>query len=308
MPALIASNAKSGAPHGKPVGMTRPANDASILGFALSDVCWVLFSFSPTPLMQTHIYLSLIPEALIMSQLPPDKFGAYMATGSKREIEGPAVFFEVDPTADLSAFRVAEAQARCKPHQDGSPRRSIYMSVFNVLPRVPLNALQRAYLTTPAGLTLVLDPADWKPSGEDQFFLYQELGPVYPRVASRLEPRSFVQFVANPDNMVSLPRVAFIDLKLGVLSSGAEAEMTGNVPYQHLDHLRSCLRALQDNPGRMTKIVNRGLRPDILFSMIRSGIFVGDRDGLRYFPMPSEELLESEHNLWWHSAQALRGY
>ena len=45
--------------------------------------------------MKSHLYLSLIPEALILSQLPPDKFGAYLATGSKRQIEGPAVFFVV---------------------------------------------------------------------------------------------------------------------------------------------------------------------------------------------------------------------
>jgi len=277
------------------------------LGFALPLTRRIVFTF-PLMRMQNYLYLSLIPEALIMSQLPPEKFGAYMATGSKRQIEGPAIFFEVDQTAELSAFRLAEANERCKPHKDGSPRRSIYVSVYNVLARVPLEALQRAHLTTPAGLTLALEPAEWKPAGADQFFLYQELGPVYPRVASRLEPRAFSQFVANPDNMVSLPRLAFIDLNLGELAAGGDAKGSGNVPYQHLEHLRSCLQALQDNPGRMTKIVNRGLRPDILFAMIRSGLFVGDFHGLRAFPMPGEEELESEHNLWWHSAQALRGY
>jgi hypothetical protein len=258
--------------------------------------------------MQNYLYLSLIPEALIISQLPPDKFGAYMATGSKRQIEGPAVFFEVDPSADLSAFRMEEAEARCKPHKDGSPRRSIYISVWNVLPQVPLEALRRAYLTTPAGLTLALDPVEWQAAPGDKFFLYQELGPVYPRVATRLEPRAFCELVANPQKMVSLPRIAFIDLKIGALAKDADAALGGNVPYQHIDHLRECLRSLDQNPERMTKIVNRGLRPDILFSMIRSGLFVGDNRGLRYFPMPSEETLESEHNLWWHSAQALRGY
>ncbi|MEX1045753.1 MAG: hypothetical protein WEC73_06455 [Chthoniobacterales bacterium] len=258
--------------------------------------------------MQNYLYLSLIPEALIISQLPPEKFGSYIATGSKRQIEGPAVFFEVDPSADLSAFRMDEARARCKPHADGSPRRSIYISVWNVLPQVPLEALRRAYLTTPAGLSLALDPADWQAAPGDNFFLYQELGPVYPRVATRLEPRAFCQLVANPEKMVSVPRIAFIDLKLGVLARDADALLDGNVPYQHIDHLRECLRALQENPERMTKIVNRGLRPDILFSFIRSGVFVGDATGLRFFPMPSEDRLESEHNLWWHSAQALRGY
>ena len=31
--------------------------------------------------MDKHLYFSLIPEALIASQLPPEKFGQYYATG-----------------------------------------------------------------------------------------------------------------------------------------------------------------------------------------------------------------------------------
>jgi hypothetical protein len=258
--------------------------------------------------MQNYLYLSLIPEALILSQLPPDKFGAYVATGSKRQIEGPAVFFEVDQSADLSAFRMDEARARCVPHDDGLPRRSVYISVYNVLPGVPLGALKNAYLTTPGGITLALESGDSVPGGGDRFFLYQELGPVYPRAVSRLEPRAFCELVTSPEKMVSLPRIAFIDLKLGALAHDPSADAGGKIPYQHLDHLRECLRSLQDRPDRMTKIVNRGLRPDILFSHIRSGLFIGDNKELRFFPMPSEDVLERDHHLWWHSAQSVRGY
>jgi len=258
--------------------------------------------------MDSYLYLSLIPEALILSQLPPEKFGSYLATGSKRQIEGPAVFIEVDQDADLSGFRMEEARARCKIHRDGSPRRSTYIAVFNVLPRVPLGALRKVYLTTPSGLTLGLEPGSWAPKDLDKFFLYQELGPVYPRVASRLEPKAFCEFVTAPEKLVTLPRLAFIDLKLGSLASDTDIQLDGSLPYQNVEHLRECLRSLRDHPERMTKIVYRGMRPDILFSMVRSGLFVGDTTGFRFFPMPSEDKLETDHTLWWHSAQAVKGY
>ena len=258
--------------------------------------------------METHLYLSLIPEALILSQLPPEKFGAYVATGSRRQIEGPAGGFEVDQSADLSGFRLDEARARCKVHRDGSPRRSTYVAVYNVLPRVPLEALRKVYLTTPSGLTLGLDPGTWAGDGHERFFLYQELGPVYPRVASRLGPKAFCELVTAPEKLVTLPRIAFIDLKLGSLASDTDIQLDGSLPYQNAEHLRECLRSLRDHAERMTKIVYRGMRPDILFSMVRSGLFVGDTTGLRFFPMPSEEALESQHTLWWHSAQAVKGY
>jgi hypothetical protein len=258
--------------------------------------------------MQAYIYLSLIPEALVLSQLPPAKFGSYLATGSKRQIEGPAIFFEVDSGADLGAFRLAEARERCIPHEDGSPRCSVYVSIFNVLPRVPLGALLRAYLTTPAGLTLELGGAPWQPGGGDSFYLYQELGPVYPRVVSSLDPRDFCRLVTAPEKLISLPRIAFIDLNLGPLARDPDATDTSHLPYQSLAHLRECLRAVRDSPERKTKIVNRGLRPDILFYLIRSGLFVGDGTEIRWFPIPSEDDLEMEHLLWWHSARAAKSY
>ena len=33
--------------------------------------------------MRTYVYLSMTPESLVASQLPPEEFGAYMAVGVK---------------------------------------------------------------------------------------------------------------------------------------------------------------------------------------------------------------------------------
>lgn len=259
--------------------------------------------------MESYLYLSLIPEALILSQLPPDKFGRYLATGSKRQIEGPAIFFLVDPSADLSAFRMDEARERCHAHEDGAPRRSVYVAIYEVLARVPLTALQRVFLTTPAGLTLALDPAEWSPAGRgERYYFYQELGPVYPRVVSELNPADFCRCVTSGEELISLPALAFIDMKLGGLAYAPERSDEPEPPYQHLDHIRECLRGLAAKPDHPTKIVNRGLRPDILFSFIRTGVFVGRGGTMRFFPLPSEDELETTHHLWWHSAQALKGY
>jgi hypothetical protein len=259
--------------------------------------------------MKIHTYLSLMPEALVLSHLPPDQFGKYMAIGNRRKSEGPVVFFEVADDADLSGFKLTEARARCTPHEDGSPHRSVYVSVYHVLPRVPLPSLLKAYLTTPSGFTLGLDSAEWVPCSKDGLFLYQELSPVYPRAASRLNPLDFCRHVADPDAMVSLPRLAFIDLDLGPLAVDPEASIGGQeLPYQNLDHLRECLSAVAPGQERTTKIVNRGLRPDLQFHLIRTGLFIGDRAEMKFFPMPSEETLERQHQLWWYSARTAKGY
>ncbi len=258
--------------------------------------------------METHLYLSLIPEALILSQLSPAQFGRYLATGAKRQIEGPAVFIEVDLAADLEVFRMSKALPRCTPHPDGSPRRSVYVAIHNVLGRVPYAALTQAFLTTPAGATLGLAAAEWTPRDDEEVnFLYQELGPVYPRVATRLRPREFCEAVTNPEAFVSVPAIAFIDLKIGGLAYRPERSKMPDTPYSQSDHIRECFRAL-DTKGQPTKIVNRGLRPDLLFYLVRSGLFVGGAGEMRYFPLPDEDVLERDHHLWWHSAQTMKGY
>ena len=43
--------------------------------------------------MTVHLYFSLIPEALIASNLGPEQFGQYYATGHKYKSKGQAIFF-----------------------------------------------------------------------------------------------------------------------------------------------------------------------------------------------------------------------
>ena len=110
--------------------------------------------------MQVYLYLSLIPEALIFSHLPPGKFGKYLAKGAKNSNKRPAFFFEVDPGLKSDTLKLDAARARCVAHEDGSPRRSSYAAVYLALANVPISALGKLYLTTSDGNTLALEGTD----------------------------------------------------------------------------------------------------------------------------------------------------
>ena len=69
--------------------------------------------------MTVHLYLSLVPEALIASMLTPEEFGAYYAVGTKKKSSGQAVFFEVDPEFRNKYFRINEGVSRCVLHEIG---------------------------------------------------------------------------------------------------------------------------------------------------------------------------------------------
>ncbi|MCC5835070.1 MAG: hypothetical protein JJU20_10085 [Opitutales bacterium] len=254
--------------------------------------------------METYLYFSLLPEALIYSQLPPERFGKYLAIGDKKTTRGSAIFFAVDPAFESEAFRLKEARDKCTPHADGSPRRSTYVSVYGVLANLPIESLGTLYLTTKDGLSLEIKPGKYKAPNRPGLHLYQELCPVSPKVASPLEPLEFSQHITNPQNPVYLPRAVFCDLRLNGLATDPEHSSAANLPYRDLNHLRECLTSLKYKTDKMTKIVQRDLDPSLLYYTLGSGFYVGDPEHFAYYPMPSEDDLENKHLSWWTSASS----
>ncbi|MBL9204563.1 MAG: hypothetical protein JNN01_05730 [Opitutaceae bacterium] len=250
--------------------------------------------------MKTYLYLSLLPEALVASQLAPDEYGAYLATGAKQRSRGQALFFRLSE---------AHAQTIITPEILGrmagpKPRRSLYLSIYRVLERTPLAAIESLHLATHDGRVLSLSPGEYPSRVGPRFHLYQEYCPVTPRVVSELDPREFAAQITDTRLPVSLPALVFSELKLERLADDPEASGVANLPYPHLDHLRDCLRELRTKRGKPTKTVIRTLQQQVLFRTIEGGFYVATSGGgLRCFPMPSPEQLETVHVHWWRSAQ-----
>ena len=106
--------------------------------------------------MSQHLYLSFTPEALIFSMLSPQQFGKYLAIGAKKQSSSHAIFIELDPSINIEGMHMDSARERCVEHEDGTPRRSAYASIYRVLERIPLSAMGDLHLTTRDGLVLTL--------------------------------------------------------------------------------------------------------------------------------------------------------
>lgn len=255
--------------------------------------------------MELFLYLSLLPEALIYSQLPPDRFGKYMAIGDKKLTRGSALFFALDPQLDAPPLRLKEAREICRQHPDGSPRRSTYVSVYGALEHLPIAAFGNLYLSTKDGIVLELSQDEYKEERRPGLNLYQEICPVVPKVASPLAPKEFVRYVTDPKHPVFLPRMVCCDLRLNGLATDPEKSSAANLPYPDINHLRECLTILNYKGDKMTKIVHRDIDRDLLYYTVKSGFYVGDQESFVYYPMPSEELLESKYHSWWSSASTV---
>lgn len=252
--------------------------------------------------MTVHLYLSLIPEALIASELSPEEFGAYYAVGTTKKSRGQAIFFEIDPKFRSDFFNIEAGIKRCVTHEDGTPKASIYISVYRALENIPMSAVEKLYLTTQDGRTLGLAKNEKLPDDGKGLHLYREISPVAPLVVSSLGPNRFFDLIVKePTSLVKLPAVCFAELRLDELAEDPQNGAVGDLPYRNMEHLRSCLMSLKTK-SIMTKMVDRLPTYGIPFRTIKNGFYVGNQKNRLFFPLPAENDLVKDHYQWWRSA------
>jgi len=255
--------------------------------------------------MTMYLYLSLIPEALIASMMPPEEFGNYLAVGTQKRTLGQAMFFLIEGLAKSDIFDLKEARRRCVPHPTGEPKHSVYLSIYRVLEQVPLATLRDLHMVTPDGRVLALPRGGQPPKLGRPYYLYQELCPVHPRIVSNKDPEEFVRHITAPGLPMRLPRLCFVDLRLGELAVDPERASIHDLPYHAIEHLRDCLVQLKRNPGKGTKTVDRNHPQSFPYRSVETGVYVGDARELAFYPFPSLQDLQTKYYEWWRSASMM---
>jgi hypothetical protein len=254
--------------------------------------------------MSVYLCLSLIPEALIASMLPPPEFGSYLAVGTQKRTRGQAMFFSLNELKRVP-FNLKDVEKRCVPHPDGQPKHSAYIAIYRVLEQMPLKALGNLYLVTPDGRVLEIQPGEAKSQDSETYHLYQEVCPVHPRIVSALGPEQFTRYLTDPKNPVHVPKICFADLRLGELAEDPERGGVQDLPYYAIEHLRDCLIQLRSDPDKHSKIVDRIHPQTFPYRTVKSGIFVGSAKELLFYPFPTEKEMQSKYYDWWRSASIM---
>jgi len=253
--------------------------------------------------MKTYFYLSVLPEALIASMLPPREFGEYMATGTRKRTQGQAIFFEVDQDSAMNIIPMDYVNQHCVRKADGSPKSSVYLTVYRVLEQMPLKAIRNLFLVTDEGRILELQKGkyDAKTEKEGLLHLYQELCPVTPVIASTLSPTVFAKEMTSDKNQVHIPKLMFVELLLDQLALDPVRGSASNLPYTNIGHLRDCLIILRNETEKCLKTVLRTFNGTLLYRTCINGFFVASKDEVLYYPYPTMQKLEEENYDFWRS-------
>ena len=251
--------------------------------------------------MKSYLYLSLLPESLIASMLPPEEFGTYMATGTTKQPHGQAMFLQIRRDFQSKDFDLAHADERCVPNPDGLPKKSVYIAIYRVLEHIPLEVIENLWLVTAHGRCLELKPTEPPKKFSGKSHLYREICPVHPLIASSLDPLAFTKFITTPAQPIYVPKIMFVELELNGLADDPLGGRADNLPYNNMAHIRSCIAELD---SKQIKTVDRVAQQTIIYRSVKngSGFFIGDQQKVIYYPYPSKDELEGRYNVWWRCA------
>ena len=259
---------------------------------------------------QKHLYMIVFPiNALVASQLEPAAFAQHYTIGSARHFQGRVIFAEIDINYRNPYFHIDEYLEKTVPHEDGSPKRTKFISSYRVLEHVSLDAIQSMWLVTVNGKALELHQSDYTAENVPGLIrIFQEIAPVRNLIASRLDQRSFGKYITS-DVAKGAGRVCFtqIDLNIEEFLTGSRNReiIVSPIPESNPYRLLDCLLELQQNTDKTVKTISlSSVLHSISYRVLRHGFWFYDSEGNSlFFPIPSAHELETTHYEWWKNAR-----
>jgi hypothetical protein len=112
-------------------------------------------------------------------------------------------------------------------------------------------------------------------------------------VASGLAPSVFLKILTDASRPIVLPKLFFVELKLGELATNPLYGSAEQLPYSNIGHLRDCLEILKGEYEKHMKTVQRIFSGLILYRTIETGFYVGAKDDMVFYPYPTMSELEN---------------
>lgn len=249
-----------------------------------------------------HLYMVCYPlEALVLSHLDPKDFVYRYCYGSTSFHSGKLIFAEIDINYRNSYFKIDEALERMKPHEDGRPKASKYVSSYRVLEHIEVEAVKTLYLVNPDGSFYPLIPGEYTPlAKESDLHIFSEIAPLSMITLSTYNVLEFGRWFTLENEFLKVPRLLYVELNLDVdgFLNGFEANPFAPPPIEgiHPSKLRDAIMDLRSRPQKYAKgLTLDGSLTKQSFRLIKGGIMLMDAEHQKYFRMPSFEEIEANN-------------
>jgi hypothetical protein len=103
----------------------------------------------------------------------------------------------------------------------------------------------------------------------------------------------FLKKLTDGSTPIVLPKLFFVELKLGDLATNPLSGSAEHLPYSNIGHLRDCLEILKGEYEKHMKTVQRIYSGLLLYRTISTGFYAGARDDIVFYPYPTMAELEN---------------
>lgn len=257
---------------------------------------------------ENRLYQILYPnQALVASHLDPAAFARHYLVGSIRHYNGKLVFAEIDPAFRNPYFSIDEVFRNLKPHDDGTPKRTKFISSYRVMEHIDLDAIRKVYLSNAEAQVLELSPGTYTKRHQSGYLrTFAEIAPLSMLVMSPLAMPEFGGFITTPGNTKGAPKLFYTQIELNVddFLSTFEANPFAQAPFPflHPSKLRDSILEMRANPDKRTKGLSLFCPLDqISYKRIRHGFMFSDGSRNKFFAMPSPQEIEKTNFKFWQS-------
>ncbi|TVR67695.1 MAG: hypothetical protein EA427_12880 [Spirochaetaceae bacterium] len=258
------------------------------------------------PEYENQLYVIVHPSpALVGSQLGPDDFARHYLAGSFRHYSGKVIFGRLESSFRHPFFPVDEAMEDVRPHEDGRPKATKFISVYRVLEHLDPQKLEKLYLSTPEGAVLALDPTDdMQPGGPGFLRIFAEINPVRMLALTRMNFLEFGERATDPGEMRSVPALVYTQLEFdaeGFLNDFETNPMLPSpLPRVHPSKLRDAIEDLRQRPKKPTKgLLLDSSFDNIPYKLVRHGFMFAQHGKRRFFRMPPVQEIERSNYKFW---------
>jgi hypothetical protein len=260
------------------------------------------------PEYEKRLYVVLYPTAaLVGSQYTPEQLAKHYTVGPTRHYRGKVIFAEIDPSFRHPYFDIDEAMKAVRPHEDGRPKATRYISSYRVLEHIDFSAIGSLYLSTPSGTILRLEHAASAPRDDEPGLrIYAEITPLRMLVLSRHDFVGFGRFITEHTNEIGAPRFLYTQLDVRVDDFLAEFEanpfMVPPIPNLHPSVLRDAIIELRSVTYKSNKGLSLQSNLDgISYKMITNGFMFASQTESRFYPMPGLQEIAKQSQKFWRS-------
>jgi len=256
--------------------------------------------------IDNHLYVILFPNtALVGSQLDPQEFGKHFISGSSKYYAGKLIFAEVNIGFRHSYFKIDEMLADLRPHADGRPKSTKYVSTYRVLEHLDFEAIKNLYITTPEGYTLELKTGAYEASHQPGLIrIFGEISPVSMMVLSDYNFLEFSKHITDPESFVGAPKMFYTQIDLDVdeflVQIDANPLMPPPIPDIHPAVLSKSILEIRKFKDKHTKGLSLS-NPlgKISFKNLRHGFMFASQEKNKFFPLPGLGEIEKTNYKFW---------